>query len=84
MGRTGSLHAVEQEGIAPDLMTIAKGLGGGYQAIGAVRDLRKRVLPEALTGTGARFYVGGKTAVVLRALEDPEEIAAAFAAPYFA
>jgi adenosylmethionine-8-amino-7-oxononanoate aminotransferase len=36
MGRTGTLHAVEQEGIAPDLMAIAKGLGGGYQPIGAV------------------------------------------------
>ena len=32
----GTLHAVEQEGITPDLMTIAKGLGGGYQPIGAV------------------------------------------------
>ncbi|MCQ2002941.1 aspartate aminotransferase family protein [Rhizobium sp. NRK18] len=36
MGRTGTLHACEQEGISPDLMTIAKGLGGGYQPIGAI------------------------------------------------
>src|SRR5499427_6591354 len=36
MGRTGTLHACEQEGISPDLMTIAKGLGGGYAPIGAL------------------------------------------------
>jgi adenosylmethionine-8-amino-7-oxononanoate aminotransferase len=36
MGRTGTLHAFEQEGVVPDLVTIAKGLGGGYQPIGAV------------------------------------------------
>ncbi|MBS3997637.1 MAG: aspartate aminotransferase family protein [Hydrogenophaga sp.] len=36
MGRTGTLHACEQEGVVPDLLTIAKGLGGGYQPIGAV------------------------------------------------
>lgn len=35
MGRTGSLHACTQEGVAPDLLTIAKGLGGGYAPIGA-------------------------------------------------
>lgn len=36
MGRTGTLHACEQEGITPDLMAIAKGLGAGYQPIGAL------------------------------------------------
>jgi hypothetical protein len=36
MGRTGSLFACEQDGIAPDIMTIAKGLGAGYQPIGAM------------------------------------------------
>lgn len=36
MGRTGTLHACEQEDVVPDLLAIAKGLGGGYQPIGAV------------------------------------------------
>ena len=36
MGRTGSLHAWEQEGVVPHLQTVAKGLGAGYQAIGAL------------------------------------------------
>lgn len=35
MGRTGSLYAFEQEGIVPDILAIAKGLGAGYQPIGA-------------------------------------------------
>ena len=36
MGRTGTRYACEQEGIAPDLLTVAKGLGAGYQPIGAL------------------------------------------------
>ena len=36
MGRTGSLFACEQEGVAPDILTLAKGLGAGYQPIGAM------------------------------------------------
>ena len=42
MGRTGTLHACEQDGIAPDLLAIAKGLGGGYQPVGAVLLQRRR------------------------------------------
>ena len=52
MGRTGTLHACEQEGIAPDLMTIAKGLGAGYQPIGAVL-LGKKIFEAFANGSGA-------------------------------
>jgi adenosylmethionine-8-amino-7-oxononanoate aminotransferase len=34
-GRSGTYFAFEQDGVVPDIVTIAKGLGGGYQAIGA-------------------------------------------------
>ncbi|RMF17266.1 MAG: aspartate aminotransferase family protein [Alphaproteobacteria bacterium] len=48
MGRTGSLFACEQEGVIPDLMTLGKGLGAGYQPIGAlmVRESLYRVIAE--------------------------------------
>jgi adenosylmethionine-8-amino-7-oxononanoate aminotransferase len=58
MGRTGTLHACEQEGIAPDLMTIAKGLGGGYEPIGAV--LLGRHIYDAFAG-GSGFFQHGHT-----------------------
>ncbi|RFU12816.1 aspartate aminotransferase family protein [Rhodobacteraceae bacterium W635] len=36
MGRTGHLFACEADGISPDILTIAKGLGAGYAPIGAM------------------------------------------------
>jgi adenosylmethionine-8-amino-7-oxononanoate aminotransferase len=35
MGRTGTMYAFEQENVAPDIVTVAKGLGAGYQPIAA-------------------------------------------------
>ena len=43
MGRTGTSFALEQEGIAADLTTMAKGLGAGYQPIAAVMAAQKVV-----------------------------------------
>jgi len=36
MGRTGHLYACDHDGVAPDILCIAKGLGAGYQPIGAM------------------------------------------------
>ena len=52
IGRTGTLHACEQEGISPDLMTIAKGLGGGYAPIGALL-LQGKIFQTIAQGSGA-------------------------------
>jgi adenosylmethionine-8-amino-7-oxononanoate aminotransferase len=56
MGRTGTLHACEQEGVVPDLLTVAKGLGGGYQPIGAV--LAQRHVVEAFARGSGMFHHG--------------------------
>ncbi len=56
MGRTGTLHACEAEGVVPDLLTIAKGLGGGYQPIGAV--LAQRRLVETFRAGSGMFQHG--------------------------
>lgn len=56
MGRTGTRHACEQEGIAPDLLVVAKGLGGGYQPIGAV--LVSRTVYDAFARGSGRFQHG--------------------------
>jgi len=58
MGRTGTLHACEQERVVPDLLVIAKGLGGGFQPIGAV--LAHKKIVEAMSA-GSGFFQHGHT-----------------------
>ncbi|WP_315835725.1 aspartate aminotransferase family protein [Bradyrhizobium prioriisuperbiae] len=58
MGRTGTLHACEQDGVAPDLLVIAKGLGGGYQPVGAVL-LSGQIFESFSKGSG--FFQHGHT-----------------------
>ena len=58
MGRTGTLYACEQEGVVPDLLAIAKGLGGGYQPVGAVL-AHSRVVQAMTQGSG--FFQHGHT-----------------------
>ncbi|WP_346432615.1 aspartate aminotransferase family protein [Pseudohoeflea coraliihabitans] len=52
MGRTGTLFASEQEGISPDITVIAKGLGAGYQPIGAMM-CQGRIYQAIAEGSGA-------------------------------
>ena len=58
MGRCGALFTFEQEGVVPDLVCIAKGLGAGYQPIGAVI-ASKKVYEAIVSGTG--FFQHGHT-----------------------
>lgn len=58
MGRTGHLFACEEDGVTPDLLTIAKGLGAGYQPIGAT--LVSDGIYQAITG-GSGFFQHGHT-----------------------
>lgn len=61
MGRTGTLFAVEPEEVVPDLITVAKGLGGGYQPIGATL-AHSRIVDAIRQGSGmfqhGHTYIG--------------------------
>ncbi len=61
MGRCGSLFACAEEGVVPDMITLAKGLGAGYQPIGALM-VREELAEEIERGSGAfshgHTYVG--------------------------
>ncbi|KAL7949185.1 pyridoxal phosphate-dependent transferase [Trichoderma barbatum] len=56
MGRTGTMHAWEQEGVVPDIQTIGKGLGGGYAPIAGLL-VGHRVIKTLENGSG-RFSHG--------------------------
>jgi len=58
MGRTGHLFACEEDGVAPDMITIAKGLGAGYQPIGALLT-SGRIYDAIAAGSG--FFQHGHT-----------------------
>ena len=58
MGRTGTLYACEQDGVVPDIMTIAKGLGAGYQPVGAM--LCTDTIYQAIE-QGSGFFQHGHT-----------------------
>jgi adenosylmethionine-8-amino-7-oxononanoate aminotransferase len=65
MGRTGSLFAYEQEDIVPDMVTMAKGLGAGYQPIGALM-VSEKIHDTVAQGSGffqhGHTYIGHPTA----------------------
>ncbi len=58
MGRTGTLFACEQDGVTADILAIAKGLGAGYQPIGAM--LCSGKIYEAIEN-GSGFFQHGHT-----------------------
>jgi len=55
MGRTGTMHAWEQEDVTPDIEVIAKGLGGGYQPIGGIL-IAGKVVAALRDGSGAFMH----------------------------
>ncbi len=55
MGRTGTMHAWEQEDVTPDIQVIAKGLGGGYQPIGGLL-IAGRVVDAFRAGSGSFMH----------------------------
>ncbi|KAK2751105.1 hypothetical protein FQN57_000180 [Myotisia sp. PD_48] len=52
MGRSGTLHVWEQEGVVPDIQTIGKGLSGGYAPVSGIL-IHERVVNVLDKGSGA-------------------------------
>lgn len=56
MGRTGYMHAWQEEGVAPDIQLVGKGLAGGYAAVSAML-----VGPEVVDALGDNCFAHGHT-----------------------
>lgn len=54
MGRTGAMFAWQEEGVVPDIVTIGKGLGGGYLPIAAVL-AQQSIMDPLEKGSGTVF-----------------------------
>ncbi|MDB2414652.1 aspartate aminotransferase family protein [Rickettsiales bacterium] len=63
VGRTGSLYAYEQYGVTPDIMTTAKGIGGGFP-LGACVATKKAAVGMTL-GTHGSTYGGNPMAMAV-------------------
>jgi len=80
-GRTGTYFAHEHDGVTPDIVTLAKGIGGGYQALGAT--IVESRVASTLTTAGfahGQTYIGHATAcaagvAVQKALDDYDLLA---------
>jgi adenosylmethionine-8-amino-7-oxononanoate aminotransferase len=55
MGRTGTMYAIEHDEVTPDIITVAKGLGAGYQPIGAVL-ARGDIVERLRSGSGSFLH----------------------------
>ena len=55
-GRTGHLFACDEDGVAPDIIAIAKGLGAGYQPIGAM--IASTRIYDTIVGSSGFFQHG--------------------------
>jgi putrescine aminotransferase len=84
LGRTGSLFAVEREGVNPDIMALAKSLGGGLMPIGAMlarRDLWLKAYGNVQTFAlhtstfGGGSLAGAAALATLQALRDEDIVA---------
>lgn len=76
VGRTGRMFAVEHAGVAPDIITLAKGLGGGFpiSAIIGRADVMDAVPPGGLGGTFAGSPLGCAAGIAVLDVIDDEKL----------